>query len=222
MAEGSSSSNDDQCSSGMSFCDICIESKAKSETRHSTSKCSHIYCSVCITKHITAKIQENISMITCPDSTCNETLEPHLCRDIISGQVLDRWENALCESSVLASQKIYCPFKDCSVMLVNDDDGVIVRSTECPHCNRLFCAQCEVPWHSELTCDDFQEIKRGGKDDMLMINLAKDQKWIRCPSCRFYVEKVDGCQHITCRCAYQFCYKCGNSWTSCNGGCQRV
>lgn len=197
MAEGSSSSDDDQCSSGMSFCDICIESKAKCETRHSTSKCSNIYCSVCITKHITAKIQENISMITCPDSTGNETLEPHLCRDIISGQVLDRWENALCEASVLASQKIYCPFKDCSVMLVNDDDGVIVRSTECPHCNRLFCAHCQVPWHSDLTCDDFQEIKRGGKDAILLINLAKDQKWTRCPSCRFYVEKVEGCPHIT-------------------------
>ncbi|MCL7051535.1 hypothetical protein MKW94_003853 [Papaver nudicaule] len=199
MKESDSSDDQGQCSSEMSFCEICMEAKAKSETRSSTSKCSHIYCSECITKYIEAKIQEKISMITCPESTCKETLEPYLCRDMISGQVLDRWENALCESSVLASHKIYCPFKDCSVLLVNDDDGVILRSTECPHCNRLFCAQCEVPWHSDLTCDDFQEIKKGGKDDMLLISLAKDQKWTRCPSCRFYVEKVQGCAHITCR-----------------------
>ncbi|KAI3897329.1 hypothetical protein MKW92_046998 [Papaver armeniacum] len=193
-----------------------MEAKAKSETRNTTSKCSHMYCSECITKHIEAKIQENISMIPCPDSNCSEKLEPYSCREIILAQVLDRWENALCESSVLATQKIYCPFKDC---LVNDDDGVIVRSTECPHWNRLFCAQCEVPWHSDFTCDDFQETKRGGKDDMLLINLAKDREWMRCPSCRFYVEKVEGCPSITCRCSYQFCYKCGNPWTRFTGGC---
>ncbi|KAI3856527.1 hypothetical protein MKX03_028369 [Papaver bracteatum] len=190
---------EDQCSSEMSFCEICMEAKAKSETRNTTSKCSHSYCSECITKHIQAKIQENISMITCPETNCKETLEPYSCRDIISGQVLDRWENALCESSVLSLQKFYCPFKDCSGMLVNDDDGVIVRSSECPYCNRLFCAQCKVPWHSELTCDDFQQMKRGEKDDMLLINLAKDREWMRCPSCRFYVERTTGCPHITCR-----------------------
>ncbi|XP_026438538.1 uncharacterized protein LOC113337062 [Papaver somniferum] len=123
MAEGICSSDllqvntsvgDNQCSSEMSFCEICTESKAKNETRNSTSKCSHIYCSECITKLIEAKIQENISMITCPGTNCKETLEPYLCRDIISVQVLDRWENALCESSVITLQKIYCPFKDCS------------------------------------------------------------------------------------------------------------
>ncbi|KAI3897331.1 hypothetical protein MKW92_047000 [Papaver armeniacum] len=210
---------DDQCSSEMSFCEICMEPKAKSETRNSTSKCSHIYCSGCITKHIESKIQENISMITCPEANCDKTLEPYSCRDIISSEVLDRWENALCESSLLASQKFYCPFKDCSVMLMNEDDGVIVTSSECPYCNRLFCAQCKVPWHSELTCDEFHERKRGGEEDMSLINLAKYKKWTRCPSCRFFVERTSGCPHITCRCANQFCYKCGNSWTRCQGGC---
>ncbi|KAI3873856.1 hypothetical protein MKX03_010826 [Papaver bracteatum] len=175
----------------MAVCKICMEVTPRFHMGKSTNKCSHTCCPKCITKHIATKLKDN------PEDT-------------ISHKVLDRWENALCESSVLAS---HCPFKDCSVMLVNDEDREIVRSTECPRCNRMFCAQCEVPWHSDLTCDDFQEIKRGTEEDMLLINLAKNQKWTRCPSCRFY---VDGCPHITCRCSYQFCYKCGNSWTHCN------
>ncbi|KAI3838573.1 hypothetical protein MKW92_014507 [Papaver armeniacum] len=185
-----------QCSSKMIFCKICLESKAKSETRNTTSKCSHTYCSECITKHIEAKLQQNISTITCLESHCKETLEPYICRDIISRQVLDRWETALCESSLLNSQKIYCAFEDCSQMLLKDE-GVIVRSILCPYCNRLFCAHCQAPWHSDLTCDDFQEKRE--KDDMLLINLAKDEKWTRCPSCRFFVERVEGCPHMECR-----------------------
>ncbi|KAI3985261.1 hypothetical protein MKX01_039506 [Papaver californicum] len=202
-----------QYSSEMRFCEICMEAKPKSETRNSTNKCSHIYCSECITKHIAAKIHVNIIQITCPEFNCKKTLELHLCKDIVPEQVFDRWDKALCESLILPSQKIYCPFKDCSVMLVNDDDGVIIRGTECPYCRRLFCAQCKVPWHFDLDCNDYEEMKSGGKEDMLLINLAESKSWKRCPSCRFYVERRDGCPHITCRCGSQFCYACGGRWS---------
>ncbi|KAI3856518.1 hypothetical protein MKX03_028360 [Papaver bracteatum] len=197
----------DQYSSEMSFCEICMDTKPKTETRNTTEKCSHIYCSECISKHIAEKIKENNTQITCPEFDCKEMLEPHLCRDIIPGKVFDRWDKVLCESLVLFTEKVYCPFKDCSAMLVNDDDGVIIREAECPHCRRLFCAQCKVPWHSDLDCSD------GGKEDMLLFNLAEKKKWKRCPSCRFYVERRDGCPHIICRCGSQFCYSCGAKWS---------
>ncbi|KAI3912883.1 hypothetical protein MKW98_012825 [Papaver atlanticum] len=216
------SAGDVQYSTENSFCEICMETKPTSEMRKSTIKCSHVYCSDCITKHIAAKIQDNITQITCPEFNCKQTLEPNLCRDIIPAQVFDRWENALCESLILASQKIYCPFKDCSVMLVNDDDGVIIRESECPHCRRLFCAQCKVPWHSDLDCNEYQDMKRGGLEDMLLIKLAEKKKWRRCPRCKYYVEKKDGCLHITCRCKYEFCYSCGVLWNQSHSGCQRI
>ncbi|MCL7026709.1 hypothetical protein MKW94_009422 [Papaver nudicaule] len=206
----------------ISLCQICIEAKPANEMRNCTNRCTHVYCSECIAKHVAAKIQENITRITCPDLDCQATLEPHLCRDIIPGQVFDRWENALCESLILAAHKIYCPFKDCSAMLVNDDDGVTIRETECPHCRRLFCAQCKVPWHSDLDCDEYQELKRGGGglEDMLLRKLAEKKKWRRCPRCNYYVEKIEGCLHITCRCKYEFCYRCGVKWGQSHGGCQ--
>ncbi|KAL3008630.1 hypothetical protein AAZX31_07G042800 [Glycine max] len=49
----------------------------------------------------------------------------------------------------------------------------------------------------------------------MLMELAKNKCWRRCPKCNFYVEKVDGCKHITCRCGNEFCYACGSSW---NGG----
>ena len=80
-----------------------------------------------------AKIQENISMVKCPHTKCKQVVEPQHCRLVITKEVFERWENAPCENLVLASQKFYCPFKDCSAMLVCDAEEVVTVS-ECPHC----------------------------------------------------------------------------------------
>ncbi|KAI3838575.1 hypothetical protein MKW92_014509 [Papaver armeniacum] len=83
----------------MPFCNICMESKLSTEMRNSTINCTHTYCRRCIKKHIASKVKENITLITCPEFNCEETLEPHFCRDNISHKVFDRWESALRESS---------------------------------------------------------------------------------------------------------------------------
>ena len=38
---------------------------------------------------------------------------------------------------------------------------------------------------------------------------------MRCPNCKFIVEKTDGCDHMTCRCRYEFCYVCGGKYMKC-------
>ena len=34
----------------------------------------------------------------------------------------------------------------------------------------------------------------------------------RCNRCKFIVEKSQGCDHMTCRCGYEFCYICGGKY----------
>ncbi|XP_077240898.1 E3 ubiquitin-protein ligase RSL1-like [Tasmannia lanceolata] len=199
-----------------SLCQICIETKPHEEMFRNEN-CSHVFCSDCISKHIAAKIQQNITMVECPYLGCQGLLEPEFCRAIIPVEVFERWENGVFESMVF--ERFYCPFKDCSAIMV-DDGGVVVTQSECPECHRLFCAQCKVAWHSGVECEEFQSLNRDerGRDDLIVMELAKSSKWKRCPRCRFYVEKNEGCQHITCRCGLQFCYGCGASWNG-HGGC---
>ncbi|KAI3512469.1 hypothetical protein L1887_19785 [Cichorium endivia] len=196
-----------------SFCDICMDSKDPSEMFSNPTVCRHLYCSECIRGHVSAKIKENIAMVKCPDPKCKGVIGPELCRSIVPKEVLERWEDALCESLILGSEKFYCPFKDCSAMLV-DDGGEAVTSSECPNCNRLFCAQCKVAWHSGIDCSEFKSLKKNERnpEDIMLMQLAKNNKWRRCPSCKFYVEKRDGCLHISCRCGYEFCYGCGKMY----------
>lgn len=188
-----------QSSVSGSFCMICMDFKP-SEEMFINNGCNHSFCTDCVGQYVGTKIQENISIVKCPDVKCKGVLEPQSCRSFIPQQVFERWENALCESLVLGSQRFYCPFKDCSAMLV-DDGGEVVTASECPHCRRLFCAQCRVVWHAGIDCSEFQRLSKDerGREDIMVMELAKRKQWRRCPRCKFYVEKTAGCLHITCR-----------------------
>ncbi len=37
----------------------------------------------------------------------------------------------------------------------------------------------------------------------------KRLRYQRCPGCRMWVEKTEGCQNASCKCGIYFCYKCG-------------
>nr|AFK40132.1 unknown [Lotus japonicus] len=96
-----------------------------------------------------------------------------------------------------------------------DDGGEIVTNAECPSCHRLFCAQCMVPWHAGMNCEEFQKSGRvKGEEDLekKFLKLAKRKKWQRCPKCSFYVQRRSGCEHMKCRCGCNFCYECGKDW----------
>nr|GMD25755.1 probable E3 ubiquitin-protein ligase RNF144A-B [Ipomoea batatas] len=195
-------------SASLFICEICCDAKQTSEIFR-IKACKHSYCSDCISKFVASKLQQNVPQINCPVPGCTGAVEPHNCRSILPPQVFDRWGDALCEALVLASEKFYCPFKDCSALLI--DEKIEVVESECPECRRLFCAKCKVPWHAGIVCSEFQKLHENEreKEDILLLNIANQKQWMRCPNCRVYVERVSGCPFMMCRCKCSFCYKCG-------------
>ncbi|XP_022152679.1 E3 ubiquitin-protein ligase RNF144A-like [Momordica charantia] len=194
--ESSSSSS----GSETSLCIICTDTKSAAEM-FTSSACSHSFCADCISKHIAAKLEDNIA-VKCPEPKCESTLEPWMCDSFVPREVLERWGDALCEAIILGIPRMYCPFVDCSAAMIDDGgEAATVTAAECPSCRRMFCAQCKVGWHGEMECDEFQKLRKEGgelREDLMALQLANRQKWKRCPHCKIYVEKVAGCLHITC------------------------
>ena len=91
-------------------------------------------------------------------------------------------------------------------MLLIDDGEEVVKESECPNCRRLFCAQCKVPWHAGIECGEFQSLHKNERDreDIMLMKLAKEMKWPRCPKCRFVVERTEGCKSMRCRLELSF------------------
>ncbi|PIN21645.1 Ubiquitin--protein ligase [Handroanthus impetiginosus] len=154
--------------SSQCFCGICLENK-ESWQMFTNDQCSHSFCYDCMTSHIVTKIRDKLKDITCPALNCKATLDFNACRSIIPDDALVQWDELLCVSLIPESQKLYCPFRDCSAMLVNDS-GQVRRKIKCLICKRPFCAECRVPWHSDFTCKEFQKLydRKGGNDDKIV------------------------------------------------------
>lgn len=182
------------------FCKICMEF-APASAMFLNTNCSHAFCRDCLRKYISTKIQVNISTVKCPEESCVGLLEPEHCQEIIPKDVFERWGDALCEAMILGSNNFsYCPFKDCSALMLADRELGVAKH-KCPSCGRMFCAKCNVAWHSGVSCEGFQRLgpdERGG-EDLKLLEIAKRKKWMRCPKCKYYVEKTQGCLHVTCR-----------------------
>ncbi|XP_071704331.1 E3 ubiquitin-protein ligase RSL1-like [Rutidosis leptorrhynchoides] len=186
-------------------CEICIEPVTLPTTNFSNSnKCVHPYCTDCITKYIQVKLEDNVSDIKCPSPTCDHSLEPLSCRPKIAHQLFDKWCDVLCESFVLNFDRVYCPNRNCSAVVINEcgTAGDLKRCV-CPNCKKPFCFKCKVPWHAGYRCDESGEMR--DVNDIAFGVLSEQKKWMRCPVCRHCVELVEGCNVVSCRCGISFC-----------------
>ncbi|XP_050376763.1 E3 ubiquitin-protein ligase RSL1-like [Argentina anserina] len=201
-------------------CEICADEKHGYQS-FPIENCRHVYCSDCVISYIDSKLQENEPTIRCPVPNCPGLLEREYCRSVLPAAVFDRWGKAMCDAVILGSEKFYCPYQDCSVLMINDGEAA-VRESQCPHCSRMFCARCKVAWHVGMNCAVFQSLsaEERGNEDVMLRNLAQSQNWRRCPSCKFYVERSFGCSYMKCRCGYAFCYSCGVQALTHTGTCR--
>ncbi|EER96742.1 uncharacterized protein LOC8062109 [Sorghum bicolor] len=195
------------------YCTICMESVDVREL-FPVSGCTHLFCINCVSQYITAKVEDSVLSIGCPEPGCKDgALDPEVCRDVIPLQLFQRWGAALCDSA-LGAFKFYCPFNDCSALLVDErrHGEAAITQAECPHCCRMFCAQCKVAWHDGVTCAEFQRLGKDerSRNDLLLRKVAERSNWQRCPKCKMYVERTEGCVYIVCRCGHRFCYLCAS------------
>ncbi|KAF9616146.1 hypothetical protein IFM89_028612 [Coptis chinensis] len=179
-------------------CEICIEPVSINKRFKSNKKCfHHSYCVDCMEKYIEAKIEDyDMSKIKCPGLECDEFLDPHSCHSFLSIGVFERWCDVLCESTLLQCETAYCPYTDCSALILNECGGK-VRKTKCPNCKKLLCFECKVPWHAGYSCNETGEMRDA--NDVLLGQLMEEQKWKRCPVCNHGVELSSGCKVVRCR-----------------------
>jgi len=64
--------------------------------------------------------KEKVVKVKCPDPECSVELKPEHLQSLLPKKVVVDWESAIYESSIALRQKIHCPYKNCSLLLVND------------------------------------------------------------------------------------------------------
>lgn len=188
-------------------CPICCEEKPSSMVL--TMKCSHKFCSHCMRTYVDGKLQTSQVPIRCPQLKCKYYISASECKSFLPVTCYESLERALEEADIHNPDKFYCPFPNCSVLL-NTHDCLPTRASsssqsdtsrvECPVCRNSICVDCGVPWHSSISCEEYQNLPMEERDagDITLHRLAQNKKWRRCQQCRRMIELMQGCYHMTC------------------------
>lgn len=188
-------------------CSICCEDKPSQMMI--TMKCSHKFCSHCMKTYVDGKVQSSQVPIRCPGDRCKYYISPSECESFLSVNSYEYLERALSEAKVPDSERMYCPYPNCSVLL-NPRNCLSSRASsssqsdnscfECPACQRYICVECAVPWHSSMSCEEYQNLPLDERDaaDVTLHRLALNERWRRCQQCRRMIELAHGCYHMTC------------------------
>lgn len=210
-------------------CPICCEDRLL--VMVTTLKCTHKFCSHCMKTYVEGKVQSGQVPIRCPQLKCKYLISATECLSFLPLNSYGSLVRVLEEANALNSDKLYCPYPNCSVLLDPHECMSTQASSssqsenscvDCPVCQRFMCVDCRVPWHSSMTCEDYQNLPLEERDagDITLHRLAQNKRWRRCSQCRRMIELTHGCYHMTCWCGHQFCYSCGAEYRDGQQICQ--
>lgn len=187
--------------------------------------CGHHYCLECIMLKAQADLNSLgprvVNECKCAACSCPMLLSFWLqTNDAAFGRYIDYL--ILYFSNHYKNQRMLkCPADACTnVFILTDSD-----SLECHcRCGREFCAACLRSPHAPLTCKEaeaWHSLDSRQSVVASMIHLMKNYK--RCPKCKAFIEKNEGCNHMTCRttaggCGHEFCWVCSRDYP-CSVGC---
>ena len=187
-------------------CLICYEKLTFEELQNNFIGCFHGFCDDCLYNYFKEKINKNeTEKIKCPQHDCdqlifNNFIEMKIINDV---NLLEKFIKITKRRQLMKDPNVkLCPFPDCESYAYQNEHTNNVTCIENQH---KFCFNCLEKWHDGSPCKT--------EPDSLFKKWKKSNNIKRCPNCKVYIEKLDGCNHITCRyCNYEWCWLCGNKY----------
>ena len=65
-----------------------------------------------------------------------------------------------------------------------------------------------------MTCEERRLHIDPAEQERLFNEWMARNRVTRCPDCGCVIEKIDGCNHMACRCGAHFCWQCGEAYKS--------
>ncbi|KAI9657898.1 MAG: hypothetical protein M1829_006860 [Trizodia sp. TS-e1964] len=95
----------------------------------------------------------------------------------------------------------YCPKPDCNMIY---RATAKMQFNTCASCFTVTCTNCHNS-HPNKTCAEFKDEASGGY--AAFEKLKKELGIKDCPKCKTPMEKIDGCNHMTCKgCGAHLCW----------------
>jgi len=157
------------------------------------------------------KIKKNTKLIFCPFTDCESFAEfppeiiEEIKRDINIGKNTEKnYEDILIDNEPNSSNEKELTNGQKLALAVKKIDLTCKKG-------HTFCNLCREKEHGNNKCGNFIDNEFGG-----VVNKSKNKNIRQCPLCNFFIEKNEGCNHMTCpnqECKYEFCWICMGEYT---------
>ena len=189
-------------------CPICLDDLVP-QFAFFLENCPHFFHIECLETYIIDQIKNRKFPIRCPDPECKAEIPENDVKDSLQTHV--EYQRIYNEYSIKTyieanpNEYYHCPTADCAFVCLLSDQ----LKFDCPLCRKSYCTNCKTVWHSNLGCEQFQQLKSDQSDDVF-IRHADDMGYVPCPRCKIRIERTHGCNQMNCLiCHTEFCYLCG-------------
>ncbi|XP_050400274.1 E3 ubiquitin-protein ligase RNF14 [Patella vulgata] len=208
-------------------CDVCFD-RLPGTHFFRVGKCGHHYCRACMTEYCEIHVKEGtVEELKCPDRECDITLPPYIIQSVLPSGAFERWERLMLQKTLTSmSDVVWCPRCNEPVIKEIEDD---LNLAHCINCFYSFCTECNESWHQSKPCETdedklqqlekkggaqnaaaqkkFEELRKKIKDEIENRKILQSRTR-KCPKCKILIEKIAGCNKMTCRCGQSFCWAC--------------
>jgi hypothetical protein len=134
----------------------------------------------------------------------------NLCEGLYCKLCIEKIFNTLIPGMYFTEKIKKCQF--CIREIMNNE----IKRNFSPELNKIkfgtddkygFCVECKTIEKTEILCDT-QDLK----DFICESCCSKKKDCKKCPSCKSHILKNGGCNHMTCKCKYEFCWECLLKW----------
>ncbi|XP_057737510.1 ATP-dependent RNA helicase DEAH11, chloroplastic-like [Arachis stenosperma] len=188
-------------------CPICL---CEVEDGYLLEGCCHLFCRSCLVDQCESAIRNQGTFpICCAREGCGDPILVTDLKALLLGDKLEELFRASLGSFVASSGGTYrfCPSPDCPSVYRVADPGTAGEPFVCGACYSETCTRCHLEYHPYISCDQYREFK-DDPDSSLKAWCSGKEHVKRCPSCGYTIEKVDGCNHIECKCGKHVCWVC--------------
>jgi hypothetical protein len=169
-----------------------------------TLGCGHTYCTSCLNHFLSNAAESRNFPLICvgEEATCTVAIAIATIQKFLPPSAFNHLLEVIFSSHVEnAPQSLrYCRTPDCTQVYRCSQDNM-PNAIQCPSCFGTTCSACHKDGHEGMTCADWKVRNSSEEQERLNRLWVAEQrgKVKKCPKCSIWIEKSEGCNHMTCK-----------------------
>ncbi|KIY72173.1 hypothetical protein CYLTODRAFT_450103 [Cylindrobasidium torrendii FP15055 ss-10] len=184
-------------------CQICLDKPIAPRT----FLCSHVYCTSCL-RHFFSCADSAPLLCLGDEGHCRTPFPLFAIREFLAPADWHRLLEMAVHAYVGKRPQEFrpCATPDCRQIYRRQARPVTLS---CPGCFSQICAACGEGRHDGMKCEEYTAMNDKEEQERLTETwLLGERETKRCPQCSVLINRIEGCNHMQCRCGAHLCWRC--------------